>query len=173
MVYFAVLRLGHRPERDQRVTTHVGLTARALGAAGMYLASADKYIVEGIQDVVDRWGGDFFIKDQIKWRTCINRWKESGGIVLHLTMYGIPLQDIEELIKKSDRILIVVGAEKVPGELFGLADYNVAVTNQPHSEVAGLAVVMDHLNPTALVREFPDAKLKVIPQEHGKRTDTG
>ncbi|MCG7848715.1 MAG: tRNA (cytidine(56)-2'-O)-methyltransferase, partial [ANME-2 cluster archaeon] len=29
-----VLRLGHRPERDQRVTTHVGLTARALGASG-------------------------------------------------------------------------------------------------------------------------------------------
>jgi len=25
-----VLRLGHRPERDQRVTTHVGLAARGL-----------------------------------------------------------------------------------------------------------------------------------------------
>ena len=32
-----VLRLGHRPERDARVTTHVGLTARALGASGMLL----------------------------------------------------------------------------------------------------------------------------------------
>jgi predicted SpoU family rRNA methylase len=30
-----ILRIGHRPERDQRVTTHVGLTARALGAQGM------------------------------------------------------------------------------------------------------------------------------------------
>ena len=29
-----VLRLGHRPERDQRVTTHVGLLSRALGARG-------------------------------------------------------------------------------------------------------------------------------------------
>ena len=28
----AVLRLGHRPGRDNRMTTHVGLTARALGA---------------------------------------------------------------------------------------------------------------------------------------------
>ena len=36
-----ILRVGHRPERDQRVTTHVGLTARALGAKGMYLAAAD------------------------------------------------------------------------------------------------------------------------------------
>jgi tRNA (cytidine56-2'-O)-methyltransferase len=34
-----ILRIGHRPERDQRVTTHVGLTARALGAKGMYLAA--------------------------------------------------------------------------------------------------------------------------------------
>jgi tRNA (cytidine56-2'-O)-methyltransferase len=29
----AVLRLGHRPGRDERTTTHVGLTALALGAA--------------------------------------------------------------------------------------------------------------------------------------------
>ena len=27
-----VLRYGHRPGRDDRMTTHVGLTARALGA---------------------------------------------------------------------------------------------------------------------------------------------
>ena len=26
-----VLRLGHRPGRDERMTTHVGLTARAMG----------------------------------------------------------------------------------------------------------------------------------------------
>ena len=33
------------PKRDQRVTTHVGLTARALGAQGMYLAASDKGVV--------------------------------------------------------------------------------------------------------------------------------
>ncbi len=27
----AVLRLGHRPERDKRITTHVALTSRAFG----------------------------------------------------------------------------------------------------------------------------------------------
>ncbi|MDD1710623.1 MAG: tRNA (cytidine(56)-2'-O)-methyltransferase, partial [Methanoregulaceae archaeon] len=41
-----ILRIGHRPERDQRVTTHVGLTARALGAQGMYLAASDKGVVQ-------------------------------------------------------------------------------------------------------------------------------
>ena len=33
-----VLRLGHRKERDKRVTTHVCLTARALGADGVILS---------------------------------------------------------------------------------------------------------------------------------------
>jgi tRNA (cytidine56-2'-O)-methyltransferase len=33
-----VLRLGHRPERDKRITTHVGLVARAFGAEEMLLA---------------------------------------------------------------------------------------------------------------------------------------
>lgn len=51
-----ILRIGHRPERDQRVTTHVGLTARALGATGMYLAASDKGVVQSISDVTGRWG---------------------------------------------------------------------------------------------------------------------
>ncbi|MCC6052717.1 MAG: tRNA (cytidine(56)-2'-O)-methyltransferase, partial [Desulfurococcaceae archaeon] len=32
-----VLRYGHRPERDKRVTTHVALVARAFGASGFIL----------------------------------------------------------------------------------------------------------------------------------------
>ena len=57
-----VLRLGHRPERDQRVTTHVGLTARALGASGMYLAGHDKGVVQSIRDVIRPLGGRFFYR---------------------------------------------------------------------------------------------------------------
>jgi tRNA (cytidine56-2'-O)-methyltransferase len=81
----AILRIGHRPERDQRVTTHVGLTARALGAKGMYLASADKGVVGSIEDVVERWGGEFFCTDNVKWRSCIKDWKAQGGVVVHLS----------------------------------------------------------------------------------------
>ncbi|MGI0148094.1 MAG: tRNA (cytidine(56)-2'-O)-methyltransferase, partial [Thermoplasmata archaeon] len=36
-----VLRLGHRPSRDKRVTTHVALVARAFGAAGILVDVAD------------------------------------------------------------------------------------------------------------------------------------
>lgn len=33
-----ILRLGHRPKRDRRVTTHVILVARAFGAKGVYIS---------------------------------------------------------------------------------------------------------------------------------------
>ncbi|MCK7488956.1 MAG: hypothetical protein MZU79_00960 [Anaerotruncus sp.] len=41
--------------------------------------------------------------------------------------------------------MIVVGAEKVPPEIYQLADWNVAVGNQPHSEVAALAITLDRI----------------------------
>ncbi len=75
----AILRIGHRPERDQRVTTHVALTGRALGARGMFLATRDKGVVQSVADVADRWGGNFFCTDDVKWRTCVKEWKASGG----------------------------------------------------------------------------------------------
>ncbi|MFA4876594.1 MAG: tRNA (cytidine(56)-2'-O)-methyltransferase [Methanoregula sp.] len=168
----AILRIGHRPERDQRVTTHVGLTARALGAKGMYLAASDKGVAESIADVVDRWGGDFFCQDNVKWRSCIRNWKADGGTVVHLTMYGLNLPDIIGEIRPHGRILVIVGAEKVPGEIYGMADYNVAVTSQPHSEISSLALFLDHLDlGTGLTHEFPGAKIRIIPSKMGKQTE--
>ncbi len=165
----AVLRLGHRPERDQRVTTHVGLTARALGANHMYLAADDAGVVRSIGDVVDRWGGDFSAENNVKWRRCILDWKAAGGVVAHLTMYGLNLPDVIDEVRTQDRVLVVVGAEKVPGEVYGLADYNIAVTNQPHSEIAGLAVFLDRLfEGRELEAAFPHAKIRVVPSAHGK-----
>jgi len=167
----AVLRIGHRPERDQRVTTHVGLTARALGARGMYLAAEDRGVVTSIQDVVSRWGGDFFVEDGVKWRQCIRDWKASGGSVVHLTMYGLPMTDLVEEIRLLDRVLVVVGAEKVPGEIYGLADYNVSVTTQPHSEISSLALFLDHLfEGKELNREYLDAQIRIEPVKAGKKT---
>ncbi len=168
----AILRIGHRPERDQRVTTHVGLTARALGARGMYLAASDKGVVESIADVVERWGGEFFCQDNVKWRSCIKEWKANGGTVVHLTMYGLNLPDVIEEIRPQQKILVIVGAEKVPGEIYGLADYNVAVTGQPHSEISSLALFLDHLaRGKNLALDFPGAQIKIIPSKAGKQTE--
>jgi len=165
-----ILRLGHRPERDRRVTTHVGLTARALGAEGMYLASDDRNIKKSIEDVAGRWGGDFFVENGVGWKRCINDWKADGGVVVHLTMYGISMTEGIGEVREHDKVLVVVGAEKVPADIYNLADYNISVTTQPHSEISSLALFMDHLfEGKTLDLEFPGAELKIEPCERGKR----
>lgn len=172
MTIVHILRLGHRPTRDARVTTHVGLAARAFGADGMYLSAKDSTLVKGIEDVVKRWGGSFSIRDGIQWKKCIQKWKEKEGTIVHLTMYGQRLNDVISEIRMKDRILVVVGAEKVPGELYGLVDYNVSITSQPHSEVSSLAIFLDRFfNGAELEKEYPSAEMKITPQSFSKKKE--
>lgn len=170
MKRIVVLRIGHRALRDKRITTHVGLTARAFGAEGILLASDDANIVSSIERISKRWGGDFYIKNDAKIRTEINRWKEDGGMVVHLTMYGLNLSDVQESLKQDGRdIMIVIGAEKVPPEVYELADYNIAVGNQPHSEVAALAVLLDRISDTDILgHSFEGGELEIEPCNRGK-----
>lgn len=165
-----MLRIGHRPERDQRVTTHVGLAARAFGAQGMYLAADDPGVKRSIEDVVSRWGGDFYVENNVSWRRCIQQWKREGGKVVHLTMYGLRMTDEIAAIRKEEKLLVVVGAEKVPGDIYGFADYNISVTTQPHSEISSLGVFLDNLfEGEELDREYADAAMKISPSERGKK----
>ncbi len=165
-----MLRIGHRPERDQRVTTHVGLAARAFGAQGMYLAADDPGVKRSIEDVVSRWGGDFFVENNVSWRRCIQQWKREGGKVVHLTMYGLRMTDEITAIRKEEKLLVVVGAEKVPGDIYGFADYNISVTTQPHSEISSLSVFLDNLfEGEELDREYADAAMKISPSGRGKK----
>ncbi len=170
MLRIIVLRLGHRPERDKRVTTHVGLVARALGAEGMLLTTEDKSVERSITEVTKRWGGNFYIQTGVKWREAIARWKREGGKVCHLTMYGQNILDvIDEIRGTSDRIMVIVGAEKVPAEVYELADWNIAVGNQPHSEIAALAIFLDYMHQGEELRaRFRNAELEIVPQRVGK-----
>jgi len=164
-----VLRIGHRPERDKRITTHVGLVARAFGAEEMLLSGRDSHVEESLADVAERWGGGFRLRSDVSWKGETVRWKEAGGKVVHLTMYGSNLPDVIDEIRECENILVAVGAEKVPAEMYDLADWNVAVGNQPHSEVAALAVFLDRL---FMGRELHDAfegGLKIVPTPHGKQ----
>ena len=101
--------------------------------------------------------------------------REWGGTTVHLTMYGLPIQDIEDDVRRDltdGPLLIVVGAEKVPFDVYERAEYNVGVTNQPHSEVAGLAVFLDRLfEGQELAREWENATHRVVPKETGKKVD--
>ena len=166
----AVLRLGHRPGRDERMTTHVGLTARALGADRLVLANDGASRRDTVEDITDRFGGPFEVEVTERPNRFLKDW---AGPVAHLTMYGEQIQDVEGEIRathRSESLLIVVGAEKVSFEVYERADWNVGVTNQPHSEVAGLAVFLDHLfEGRELDREWKDADRVVVPQSEGKR----
>ncbi len=168
-----VLKLDHRPERDKRLTTHVGLTARAFGATEFWISGLkDPNIPETIQQVSAQWGNQGFkVITGIKWRTQIRKWKEEGGEVIHLTMYGLHVDEVLSHIRTSQRPkLIVVGGPKVPIEVFNLADYNVAIGHQPHSEVAALSIFLDRFfEGQMLHQKFPDATLEIKPTSHGKR----
>ncbi len=165
-----ILRLGHRAFRDKRITTHVGLTARALGAEGMLLASDDPSIKQNIEDVAARWGGDFYVTNDVNWKHEIRKWKDAGGKVCHLSMYGINLPDAADEIRVCEQLMIVVGAEKVPSEIYDLADWNIAVGNQPHSEVAAIAITMDRIAAIdPLKNQLAGGQLSIVPMERGKK----
>jgi tRNA (cytidine56-2'-O)-methyltransferase len=164
-----VLRLGHRRGRDPRLTTHVALTARVLGCDGIILSGEkDDSIIENISEVVENWGNNFKVKYEKNWRNIMNKWK---GKTVHLTMYGLPIQDKINEIKKFKKILLIVGSEKVPIEVYNLVDFNIAVSNQPHSEVGSLAVFLDKFfEGKELKKEFNNPRIKIIPQKKGKKT---
>ncbi|NHX35831.1 MULTISPECIES: tRNA (cytidine(56)-2'-O)-methyltransferase [Halolamina] len=165
-----VLRFGHRPGRDDRMTTHVGLTARALGADRVVFPDNAGQSAETVRDITARFGGPFEVELDGEQRATIRNWE---GTVVHLTMYGEEVQTVQEEIREvhaEEPILIVVGGEKVPFEVYEHADWNVGVTNQPHSEVAGLAVFLDRLfDGDELDREWAGGEQRVLPMETGKR----
>ncbi|WP_400260038.1 tRNA (cytidine(56)-2'-O)-methyltransferase [Candidatus Methanomassiliicoccus intestinalis] len=162
-----ILRLGHRPERDKRITTHVALTARAFGAKGIFVSTKDEVLEESIRSVVSRFGGDFTIETGTKWRDFMRKF---DGIKVHLTMYGTHIDDGIPQVKADvrNKMLIVVGAEKVPPEVYQWADYNIGVGNQPHSEVAALAVFLDRYQDRQALKKDFEGKTTVIPCERGK-----
>ena len=168
----AVLRLGHRPGRDERMTTHVGLTARALGADRAVLPEAAGEAVETAEEVTARFGGPFSVETTASPLGLVRRW---SGAVVHLTMYGERVQDVVADVRvrhREEPLLVVVGGGKVPFEVYERADWNVAVTNQPHSEIAALAVFLDRLfEGRELEREWTDAERVVVPQERGKQVE--
>ena len=162
----SVLRIGHRPGRDPRLTTHLALTARALGARAMYLEPPDPQIADRLRAVGARWGGGFSVVPTDDWRSVV---RSFDGLVVHLTMYGLPLSKIEPRLRRSHRVLLVVGGAKVPRELFDRATYNVAVGHQPHSEVAAVAVVLERLRGIPGPRAWPRARQVIVPRARGKQ----
>jgi len=170
-----VLRWGHR-DRDKRLTSHVALTARALGASSFILADVrDEKVEATVEKVTKQWGGSFRFEMGTPWRRFVKEWRAKNGLVVHLTAYGENIQtsNVLERIKTAGKdLLVIVGSQKVPSEFFSkrVSDFNVAVGNQPHSECSSLAVFLDRFfEGRELSEGFDGAKIKIIPQVRGKK----
>ena len=166
-----VLRLGHRAGRDDRISTHVGLTARQWGADEIiYSGQHDSNMMQSIQDIIDRWGGNFQVKYTEEWKKEI---KNFNGLKIHLTMYGEKINEKISEIKQEysgKDLMIILGAEKVPRWVYTNVDYNISVGNQPHSEIAALAVFIDRIQQGRIKEGFEDAEIEVEPSEDRKVT---
>jgi tRNA (cytidine56-2'-O)-methyltransferase len=164
-----VVRIGQRLVRDDRVTTHVALVSRAFGAEKIYMTEVNPEIKDTLEKINKTWGGNFMVEFIDKWKTIIKKKKEEGFKIVHLSMYGESINDIQENLRKEKNHLIVVGAEKVPREIYELADYNVGVGSQPHSEISALAILLDRIQKgKQFEKEFSNAKRKIIPTKNGK-----
>jgi tRNA (cytidine56-2'-O)-methyltransferase len=165
-----VLRLNHRNGRDDRITTHVCLVGRAFGADGAVITDSDATTqASTLRKVNAQWGGRFWVEGSVRAATVISKWKSKRGIVVNLSMYGESLQDTVSEISYRYRImerglLIVVGSSKVPGYIYKMSDYNVAVTHEPHSEIAALAVFLEKITKPLLSTRRENAELKVFPR---------
>ena len=118
----------------------------------------------------DGEAGVFDIEIFENWKSIVKHWRNGGGKIVHLTMYGLNIDEVIDELRKCDELLVVVGASKVPRELYEVSDYNVAIGNQPHSEIAALAICLDRIfNGKELTKQFDDAKLKIVPSSNEKR----
>ncbi|PSN85648.1 hypothetical protein B9Q13_03480 [Candidatus Marsarchaeota G2 archaeon ECH_B_SAG-G16] len=166
-----VLRLNHREKRDDRLTTHVCLVARAFLADGVIISNvkAEK-LIKKINEVTEKWGNDFWVLDNLDASQIIKEWKENGGVVANLSMYGESIYNILSEIYflhyiKERPLMVIVGSAKVPNEIYQMADFNVSITNQPHSEAAALAIFLEKLNGSKVYSlNAKTAELKVSPR---------
>src|SRR5438445_11938831 len=64
-----ILQIGHRVFSDSRVTTHVCLTARALGADQVIIADHEAKVLESaIRDVTNKYGGPVDVPSAQRWK---------------------------------------------------------------------------------------------------------
>ena len=165
-----VLRIGQRLVRDDRVTTHVALVSRAFGASKILMYDANPEIKDTISKVNKIWGSDFKVEIIENWKQVIKSIKSDAYNIIHLTMYGENINTVQSSLRKETKILIVVGAEKVPREVYDMADYNIAIGNQPHSEIAALAILLDRISQGKQLQKKPtNAQREIIPTKKGKR----
>jgi len=131
----------------------------------------DDSILDSVESICRNWGrnNDFKLEIIRDWKLLCKTWKMRDGLIVHLTMYGINIGEVNMNLDGSKDLLVIIGASKVPREVYSYADYNIAIGNQPHSEISALAIFLDRLfEGKQLDRTFKDAKMVIRPSLNGK-----
>jgi tRNA (cytidine56-2'-O)-methyltransferase len=164
-----VLRLGYRKGRDPRITTHLALVSRAFGADGFLLSGdSDEELFENLDSVSERFGGSLDT-EHVKGMSRLKQHISNGGVAVHLTMYGQPYREAIPTIRRDKPLFVVVGGAKVPGDVYKLCQHNIAVGNQPHSEVAALALFLEAwFGDSGSEKNFENARLVIEGTNSGK-----
>ena len=115
-----VLRLGHRFVRDDRTTTHVALVSRAFGCKKIFMTEVDDSILQTVKKVCEDWGGsnEFGIEIIHDWKSLLSSWKKQNGMIVHLTMYGINIENQSLNFSVKKNILLVRSQQGTKGSLF-------------------------------------------------------
>ena len=151
---------------------HIFLAARAFGAEqAVYSGQKDPNMEAKFDEIVAKWGGNFTVGHILDENKQLQRWKKAGRELVHLTMYGLPVQEVIEEIQHSPREkVIIIGGAKVQNSVYRIADWNVAITSQPHSEISALSVFLHLLfEGTELEKTYDNARFRIIPQAQGKK----
>jgi tRNA (cytidine56-2'-O)-methyltransferase len=144
--------------------------SRAFGASKILMYDANPEIKDTISKVNKIWGSGFKVEIIENWKEVIKSKKANSYKIIHLTMYGENINTVQATLRGENKVLIVVGAEKVPREIYDMADYNVAIGNQPHSEIAALAILLDRiLQGKQFQKKHANAQREIIPTSKGKR----
>ena len=119
-----ILRLNHRIGRDPRISSHVALTSRALGACKVYYSGdKDKSLEDSIYKITKKFGGPFEIEYCENDLNLVKKKKKDGFLIIHLTMYGKDFKSYKKKILKNSKVLVIVGGEKVEGAFYNIQIY--------------------------------------------------
>ncbi len=84
-------------------------------------------------------------------------------------MYGKNINGVDTKLYDEEYIFVVIGASKVPRDMYDIADYNIAIGNQPHSEISSLAIFLDRIQAgKQFLVKFGNARKEIIPNSKGK-----
>ena len=107
-----VVRIGQRLVRDDRVTTHVALVSRAFGAEKIFMTEVNPEIKDTVNKINENWGGNFTIEFIDKWRNIVKKKKNEGFAIVHLTMYGQNINDIQNRTSRGRKHTCCCGSRK-------------------------------------------------------------